>query len=63
VLDRLSKIGRYDILTWSRCIKLSEREWQGCESYLGEDDVWWHIWSFPNDHLVCRAYHFERIVL
>jgi hypothetical protein len=27
------------------------------------DDVWWHVWGFPNDHLVCRVYHHERIVL
>jgi len=27
------------------------------------DDVWWQIWSYPGSHVVCRLYHFERIVL
>lgn len=26
------------------------------------DDVWWSIWRYPNSHLVCRVYHFERLV-
>jgi len=27
------------------------------------DDVWWQIWGYPGSHVVCRLYHFERIVL
>src|SRR6266700_4584658 len=27
------------------------------------DDVWWQIWNYSGSHLVCRLYHFERIVL
>src|SRR5512143_1790817 len=27
------------------------------------DDVWWQIWGYPDSHVVCRLYHFERIVL
>lgn len=27
------------------------------------DDVWWQIWGHPGSHVVCRLYHFERIVL
>jgi hypothetical protein len=26
------------------------------------DAVWWKIWEYPNNHMVCRVYHFERIV-
>jgi hypothetical protein len=26
------------------------------------DDVWWKIWEYPNSHMVCRVYHFERLV-
>lgn len=26
------------------------------------DDVWWQIWGHSGSHVVCRLYHFERIV-
>src|SRR5579863_444167 len=26
------------------------------------DDVWWAIWQHPGSHIVCRVYHFERLV-
>lgn len=34
-----------------------------CDCGFDNDDVWWQVWGYPGSHLVCRLYHFERLVL
>ena len=33
-----------------------------CDCGFDNDDVWWQVWATPGSHLVCRLYHFERLV-
>jgi hypothetical protein len=33
-----------------------------CDCGFDNDAVWWQVWDTPGSHLVCRLYHFERLV-
>lgn len=53
-----------------QAIKTTEtslQDYRGAKTWVldrgfDNDDVWWWIWQHPNSHMVCRVYHFERLV-